>query len=157
MSLSKRRFKKISRKRFGQRFPYYRSLQSAGFLYLAISGWQRLSLAWASSDLLKEVGMALSPWYLVASGLTWMLLGLCAAGLVFVMRRWAFRTVFGLGLFAALSYWLDRLLLTRSDIALANWPFAALATVALLAFNASLLTLLSNQENIIAQSKRPRN
>lgn len=138
--------KKTSRKKPPRRYALYRLLQFAACLYIALAGWQRLSLAWTSQSLLEQIGMVPGPAYLIASGLAWGLLGLSAAGLALVTRRWAYRAVFGLSVLFALSYWLERLLLTRSDTAQANWPFALLATLLLLAYSASLMIVLSRQD-----------
>lgn len=140
-----------------RRYQVYRLVHLAALLYFALAGWQRLSLALTSRSMLEEVGLYPGPLYLSTSGLSWCVLGLTAAGLILVSRTWAYRTVFGLSTFFALSYWLDRLVLTRSDNAHANWPFALFATLLLLAFSASLMIVLSKQDFSHANKQRSGN
>jgi hypothetical protein len=138
--------KKLPPKKKPQRYQTHRLIVLLGLLYIASSGFGRLSLAWNSHSILSELGFNPGPFYLGASGLSWLLLGLTGAALVLVSRIWAYRSVFGLSVFIALSYWLDRLFLTSSGTAHSNWLFALFATLLLLAYSASLMILLSKQD-----------
>ena len=123
-----------------------RALHLLILLYLSIAGWSRMVLALGTRSLLEQVGAAPDPVSFAAGGALWGILGLAGAILLFVRRpaaRWA---LFGLELFLALTYWLDRLVFTRSAAALANWPFALLATILLLLFSGSLLNSLHRWE-----------
>jgi len=135
---------KTSRRKNLHRF--CRLIYMAGLLVLALSGYGRASLAISARGLLEQAGFQPGPFFLIASGLAWSLLGLVGAGLLLVRRVWASRAVLGISLALAASYWADRLLLTRSASAQANWPFALAATLALLAFSAAWYVLQTREE-----------
>ncbi len=118
----------------------------AGLLYLSLMGWSRMILALADRGLLLEAGLTPGPDYLVIGGALWGLLGLAAAVLLYIPRRWARLAVFVSGLLFALSYWADRLIFVRVPQAQANWPFALFFSLVLLLFSASLMVLLSQWE-----------
>jgi hypothetical protein len=123
-----------------------RALHLLILLYLSIAGWSRMALALETRSLLEQVGAAPGPVYFAAGGALWGILGLAGAFLLFVRRPAARWTLFGLESFIALTYWLDRLVFTRAAAALANWPFALLATIFLLLFGGSILTYLYRWE-----------
>jgi hypothetical protein len=106
---------------------------AAAFLYLGLLGAARVQQSLIDWDLLLELGVRPGPLYLAVSGALWGVLGLAAALLAYVRRRWAGRTVFAIGLIFTLSYWADFLAFTRAAEMMTNWPFA---------LGASLLGLL---------------
>jgi hypothetical protein len=128
------------------RYRSARLLCFAGLLYLSLAGWSRMILALTDYDLLRELQVQPDPLYLVVGGAVWGLLGLAAAVLLFVRRRWARWSVFAISVFFALSYWLDRILLVRAPQAQANWLFALMFTLALLAFSGCVLYLIDQWE-----------
>jgi hypothetical protein len=103
---------------------YRRYLLVLGFVYLSILGWSRLRQALLAWDLLREVGVSPGPWYLVAGGFVWGVLGLAAAVFVLMRRPWSGRAAFAAALALALSYWLDFLIFTSAAEMMVNWPFS---------------------------------
>ncbi len=101
-----------------------RLIQAVGFFYLALLGWSRLQQSVLDWDLLQELGVQPGPLYLAAGGAVWGVLGLAAAVLSFVPRRWASRLVFGAALVLTATYWADFLIFTRAAEMMVNWPFA---------------------------------
>jgi len=136
-----------------RRYQWARLLHLAGLLYLSLMGWSRLILSISDRDILLELGLVPGPFYLAISGAAWGVLGLAAAALLYVSRRWARWAVFLSGLLFALSYWLDRLFLVRTPQAQANWPFALFFTLVLLIFSASLMVLLSQAEGVYGRKR----
>ena len=134
--------KKTSPLKLPWRCRFYLVLHLLGLAGLSYLGWARLVLALGARDLLSQAGFQPDPLVLGLGGGLWGLLGLAEIGLLFVRRPWARGLVVGLSGVLGLSYWLDRLLFSRGTGALANWPFAALATLVLLAFSASLMLVL---------------
>ena len=123
-----------------------RTLHLLILLYISFAGWSRLALALGSRSLLEQVGIAPGPAYLAVGGGVWGLLGLAGAGLLYMRRAAARWAVLVLALFLALTYWLDRIIFTRAAAAMANWPFALLATILLLLFSGSLMLNLHRWE-----------
>ena len=79
----------------------------AGFLVLSISGWMRFTLAATQWHWLKQVGILVSPVYLVLGGLLWGVIGSGAAlGLLF-RRKWAVILAKISGLFYFTWFWID--------------------------------------------------
>jgi hypothetical protein len=137
-----------------RRYRWARVIHLAGLLYLSLMGWSRMILALADRGLLMEIGVSPGPDYLAVGGAVWGLLGIAAAVLLYVPRRWARLAVFASGVLFALSYWLDRLILVRAPQAQANWPFALSFTLVLLVFSASLMVLLSQSEVLYGRQRR---
>ena len=131
---------------------FARALHLMVLLYVSFAGWSRLVLALGNRMLLEQVGVSPGPAYLAAGGGLWGLFGLAAAGLLYNQRPMARWFLFGLELFLALTYWHDRLVFTRSAAALANWPFALLATILLLLFSGSLLNYLYRWEAVYVRN-----
>jgi hypothetical protein len=128
------------------RYRLARWVHLAGLLYLSVMGWSRLILTLANRDLLEPLGLVPGLDYLMIGGVSWGLLGIAAAVLLYVRRPWARWAVFAAGMLFALSYWADRIFLVRALQAQANWPFALLFTLVLLLFSGSLVYLLSQWE-----------
>jgi hypothetical protein len=90
----------------------------------ALFGFLRSWGTAASWKLLLQLNLGFSPAYLLASGILWLLLGLAAVVSIFTHWRRAPWLIRGSALAVVASYWVDRLLLTRSDAARANQGFA---------------------------------
>jgi hypothetical protein len=144
--------------KFPRRYALYRLLHLVVLLYLSFAGWSRFALAFGLRSLLESIQVNPGPVYLALGGALWGLLGLGGAALLFVRKLWARLAVFGIALIFAISYWIDRLLFIRSADMQANWPYALVLTVILLAFSASLvIVLLRWEEKLDASGKRPGN
>jgi hypothetical protein len=105
------------------RRPFWVSVIAVIFLLLAAVGWLRFQQTLASWNLLSELGVWPGPLYLALSGAAWGMPGLPAAWGLWTGRRWAVRFAWPAAGFYPLTYWVDRLFLTRSPQALAAWPF----------------------------------
>ena len=134
--------KKAPPPKFPVRYRAYLILHALILAYVSFLGWSRLALALSGRDLLMQLGVRPDPILLGIGGGLWGLLGLGGIGLRFLRRTWSRALTAAFSVVLALTYWLDRLLLTRSPGAEANWPFAAIITLVLLAFSASLMVVL---------------
>jgi len=134
--------KKAPPPKFPVRYRAYQVLHLLILAYISFLGWSRLALALSGRDLLVQLGARPDPILVGAGGGLWGLLGLGGIGLLFVRQTWARALTAGISAVLALTYWLDSLLLTRSPGAMANWPFAALITLVMLAFSVSLMVVL---------------
>jgi hypothetical protein len=109
------------------------------FALIALSGWQRLAVSLSGWDWLVQAGLTPGPLYLAITGGLWGLAGLLAAAWLLLHGR-AFRWVcLGISLFLFVSYWIDRLVVSRADGLGANLVFAVLASLFGLAFAALVL------------------
>ena len=107
----------------------------------ALDGLLRLQAAVYTWKVLTEIGISPGPLYLALTGAAWGLALLAAAVGLFFRQRWAPRFTRIAAVVLALAYWVDRLAFTRAANTQVNWPFAAGATVFLLAFTFSVLEL----------------
>ena len=118
----------------GKRRPFEVYLLVLGALAFSGFGWLRLQQAVVYWAWIKPPSFPFSAWYVAAGGAAWGVAGLAAAvGLWFRLRR-AAQFARLAAVFYALTYWLDRLLFTRSQSAWANWVFALSLTIAGLFF-----------------------
>lgn len=111
------------------RLTFWMRLLCYALVVLAVSGGLRLAAAMRLQVWLIQFESAVSPLYLgVTGGLTCLGALVAAAGL-WLLKPWARNFAWGfVGAYAA-WYWIDRLLLTQSKAASANWIFALLVTV----------------------------
>lgn len=97
-------------------------------------GWLRVGQAVVSQALLDAyAGWPLSL-YLVVSGGLWGTAGLPALWALIFQPARARQVIWAAALFYPLSYWLDRLLVGRSEEARTGYPFMAAASLAWLLF-----------------------
>ena len=106
------------------------------FLFLSLSGWVRLVVSIGESFWLAKAGVIPGPVYLAVGGALWGLAGLFAVVGMFRRRlfpriKWA---ILGAALFYAATYWIDRLVFSRTDGSWVNLPFAILITFLGLAY-----------------------
>jgi hypothetical protein len=144
--------------KFPRRYALYRLMHVVVLLYLSFAGWSRFALAFGLRSLLESIQVSPGPVYLALGGALWGLLGLAGAAFLFMRKLWTRLAVFGVSLVFAISFWADRLFFVRSADLQANWPFALVMTIILLAFSASLvIVLLRWEEKLDASGKRPGN
>ena len=132
-----------------RRYRIYQGLYLVILAIFSFLGWSRMALVFDERALLTQIGVRPDPLLLAVGGALWGLLGLAGIGLLFVKRKWARALEVGISLVFALTYWLDRLLLSQSPGSLANWPFALLITLVLLAFSASLMVVLESWDQVL--------
>lgn len=96
----------------------------------AIANWQELSLL-----------LPFSPLYLTATGLGWGLAGLAVSISLWFGLRFARIMTIGLIVSYSVYYWLDRLLIARSDLFQINLPFALGLNIVILLVSLWLLNL----------------
>jgi len=113
----------------------------AGLAALSLAGWLRMEQAWVKWDLLVEFGALPGPLYQALSGAAWGIGGAAAIVLTWLRRRWSLDAALGLILFFAVSYWLDRLLLSQSPESQANTAFMGILSVVCLVYAWSVLWL----------------
>lgn len=118
----------------GKRRPIEIYALIAGALVLSAAGWLRVQQAVVYWDWIQPPVFPFSAWYVAAGGVCWGLAGLAAAGLLWFRHRWAARFARLAASFYAASYWLDRLLFTRSQSARVNLGFTLGFTIAALGF-----------------------
>ena len=107
----------------------------------ALDGFLRLQAAVYAWNVLSHLGINRGPLYLALTGAVWGLALLTAAAGLFFRQRWAPRITRIAVVVLALAYWIDRLAFTHAADTQVNWPFAAGATVFVLAFVFSVLEL----------------
>ena len=106
----------------------------SGALAFSAIGWLRVQQAVVYWSWIQPPTFPFSAWYVAAGGAAWGIAGLAAAGLLWFRHHWAaWFTRLAAG-FYTLTYWLDRLLFTRSQSAWVNWGFALTTTILALAF-----------------------
>ncbi len=113
---------------------FWHRLYIYGLLILAISGILRAVTAMSLSALLHQYQSAASSLYLVISGALTALGALIASTGLWRSAPWAPRFTRIFIIVFCLSYWLNRILLTRTDAAHANWIFALLVTIYVLVY-----------------------
>lgn len=96
---------------------------------LTTAGWARLWVSIQDWYWLGQAGVIPGPGYLAVSGGLWGLAGLAGILWLWQRRPGYAKAGYGLILFFAASYWLDRLIFSRSDGAWVNWPFSAAVTI----------------------------
>jgi hypothetical protein len=111
------------------------------FLIASFLGWLRLYQAIFDWKYLIELQIRPAPLYFVVHGLVAGTLSLLTAVLLWFRMRWAPWMGRGTALFLATWYWLDRLLLTKSQISRVDMPFAAVVTVFLIGYVFAILAL----------------
>jgi hypothetical protein len=126
------------------RRPFGISVMALALLGLAAAGWLRFASALAQRGFLQALlgGTVL---YLAASGLIWGLAGLPAGLGLWFGRRWARPAAWVAGIFYPLTFWLDRVLLTRDQLSRTALPFMLGLTLAWLAWVAISLTRSSTR------------
>lgn len=103
------------------------------FAFFSLAGWLRMIDSIRDHDWLTLAGVYPSPVYISITGGLWGLVGFVA--LIWIgAGRTGYRFVGSVAaLFFAVTFWVDRLLFSRSEGALSNVGFALLATLLLLA------------------------
>ncbi len=81
-----------------------------GLLFLTLAGWTRMISTIINWYWLSFAGVAPGPLYLAVTGGLWGLAGLAAVIWLLLRRPWSSLIGTGVGLFFALTYWIDRLL-----------------------------------------------
>jgi hypothetical protein len=126
-----------------------------GLLAVSISGWHRAVVAVDTWYWLDQIGVRPGPWYLAASGGVWGVVGLAAFVWVWLRRsgyRWAGTAAV---VFFAVTYWADRLLLSRASGDHTNAGFALLMTLACLGFVLAVLRPDRRSANLPAARTAP--
>ena len=118
----------------GKRRPIEIYALIGGALLLSTVGWLRVQQAVVYWDWITPPLFPFPAWYVAAGGILWGLAGLAAAGALWSRYRRAAQITRLTACFYALSYWLDRLVFTRSLTAWANWLFSLGLTIAALGF-----------------------
>lgn len=103
-------------------------------LGLTAAGWARLWVSIQDWYWLDQAGVVPGPGYLAISGGVWGIMGVICIILIWQRRPGYPKLGYSIQLFFALTYWLDRLLLSRSEGAWFNWPFSAVVTILGLAY-----------------------
>lgn len=116
-------------------------LLALGWLIAAILSSLRFTQALSNWDLLLTFGEPVLPLSLAVSGVVWMVVGLICAGGIWFKQIWAGWLSMVAAVLFSIWYWLDRVLLTRSQTAQTNTPFALIATFVLLLIVGGILTL----------------
>ena len=98
-----------------------------GFTLISLSGWVRMARALNDQFYYTQVGVPST--YLIVSGACWGLVGLAAVIWMIFRLRWTGPVAFIAALFFAVTYWLDRLVLSQSVGVFENAPFAALVSL----------------------------
>ncbi len=112
-----------------------------GWIVTAILSGLRFHQALSYWGMLLSLGEPVLPLSLAVSGVIWAVVGLvCAIGLWFKHIWAAWLSVCSAVLFS-IWYWLDRMLLTRSEVAQVNLVFAILTTVMVLFIVGTILAL----------------
>lgn len=100
-----------------------------GFALLTLAGFLRMVDSILNWYWLSFSGVRPGPWYLVASGGLWGVVGLAALGWVWLPLP-RYRLVgAGAALFYGLSYWIDRLFVGSPEAGLPNSGFGVLITL----------------------------
>ena len=95
-----------------------------GVLSLSILQFLRFGMSVANWEFLAEQALSVSPLYLALTGLLWALPSLAVAWALWFGYHWAGRAAMWGTLAFSIYYWLDRLLLGRSEATESNMPFA---------------------------------
>jgi len=104
------------------------------FLLLSLFGWLRFQQSLAMWNILILIEIWPGPFYLAAGGFLWGVIGLVVGLGLFFAKPWATRWSRRVVLLLASWYWLDRLVLVRSEAAQTNVIFMALLTVMVLVY-----------------------
>ncbi|KAA3644578.1 MAG: hypothetical protein DWQ07_14255 [Chloroflexi bacterium] len=104
-----------------------------GVLSLSVLQFIRFGMSLANWEFLAQQALSVSPLYLALTGLLWALPSLVVAWSLWFRKRWADRAAIWGAVAFSIYYWLDRLLLGRSEAAESNMPFAIGMNIILLA------------------------
>lgn len=122
-----------------QKRPFLLKVLAFCLLIITMSGALRLYGALTSWNLLSELGLPVRPLYLAVYGGIQAVAALIGCFGLWFRQRWSLTYNLIFLPLILLWYWLDRLLLTRSEIANENLLFTVIATLIFLIF--SMLSL----------------
>ncbi len=120
--------------------PWMITLLCLGMLVPILFHGLRVVQAVRQWDFLAALPLQVPPAYLAASGLGLSLVGLAAFWSLWRGHPWAARLFWPWALAMAGAVWYERLVLAVAPGGGANWPFALVLTILLLAFPAWALT-----------------
>ena len=92
-------------------------------------GWLRFARALIDRAMITELLPGWYFWYFVLAGLSWGLVGLPAIWGILRRASWTPGSIWIIGLFYPVHYWVERLFLWAPSEAKNNWPFMLLLTV----------------------------
>lgn len=138
----------------GKRRPLEIYMLVFGALAFSAIGWLRVQQAVIYWDWIASPAFPFPPVVVAAGGGAWGGVGLAAAAGLWFRARWAAAGARGAAVFFSLTYWLDRLLFTRSAAAWANWGFALALTGVGLAVVFGALAL-ERQKRYLAYRREP--
>ena len=104
-----------------------------GVLSLSILQFIRLGMSLANWEFLVGQALSVSPLYLALTGLLWAVPSLMIAWGLWFGQGWSGRAVIAGAAAFTTYFWLDRLLLGRSQAAESNMPFALGMNIVLIA------------------------
>lgn len=110
------------------RRPFVISLVFWIFILWILLGWLRFARALTDHALIEDLLPGWYFWYFLLAGLSWGLAGLPVTWAILRRTPWARVSIWVIGLFYPIHYWVERLFLWAPSEVRGNWPFMLLLT-----------------------------